>query len=112
MGAFVAARARQKIGNQDWRNQPAEDADFERARYAAKSDVDRKARKRDKAAEQARRNEGAMTRRRQRIVLRRWMHQSVDVVPHWCEETHSPCLTSCRTRRAPFFVDKILASAT
>ena len=102
MGAFVAAGARQKIGNQDGRDQPAENTDFERARHAAKDDLDRETRQRGKAAEQARRHEGAVAGRGQRIMRRGGMHQSVDIVPHRCEEAHGPCLTSCRNQRAPF----------
>ena len=69
--AFVAAGAREEIGDQDRRHQPAEHAEFERARHAANGDIDREAGQRGKAAEQARRNEGAVARRRQRILLRR-----------------------------------------
>ena len=93
--ALVAAGARQEIGDQDRRHQPGEHADFERARHAAQGDIDRESGERGEAAEQARRNEGAMARRRQRILLRRRMHQRIDIVPHWREETHGPCLTSC-----------------
>ncbi len=89
--ALVAAGARQEIGDEDRRHQPGEDDDFEQARHAAEGEIDRKARERGEAADQPRRNEGAMARRRQRIVLRRRMHQGIDIVPHWREETHGPC---------------------
>ena len=36
-------------------------------------------------------------------LLRRRVHQRVDVIPHWREETHGSCLTSCTNRRAPFW---------
>jgi hypothetical protein len=42
-----------------------------------------------------------MARRRQRILLRRRVHQRIDITPYWCEETHGPCNTSRRNRRAP-----------
>ena len=100
--ALVTAGAREEIGDQDRRHQPAEHAEFERARHAAQGDIDREAGERGKAAEQARRDEGAVARRRQRVLLRRRMHQRVNVVPHWREETHGSCLTSCTNRRAPF----------
>src|SRR5664280_2316414 len=99
---YVTAGAREEIGDHDRRHQPAEDAEFERTRHPAHGDIDRKAGKRCKAAEQARRDEGAVARRRQRILLRRRVHQGVDVIPHWREETHGSCHTSCTHRRAPF----------
>ena len=102
--ALVTAGAREEIGDQDRRHQPGEHADFERARHAAKGDIDRKARERGKAADQARRNEGAVARRRQRILLRRRVHQRIDIVPHRREETHGPCRTSLTTD-APLFRD-------
>ena len=111
MGVLVTSGAREKKGDQDRCHQPAEDAEFERARHAAKGDIDREAGERGKAAEQTRRDEGAMARRHQRILLRRDVHQSVYVIPHWREEVHGFCLTSCTTRRAPFFVSGIVASA-
>ena len=108
MRAFITAGAREKISDQNRRNQPGEHADFEHARNAAQNDIGREAGKRGKAAEQARCNEGAMARRGQRILLRRRVHQRVDVVPHWREETHGPCLTSLTD--APLFREEILAS--
>jgi hypothetical protein len=47
----------------------------------------------------------------QRILLRRRVHQSVNVIPHWREEAHGSCPTSCTSRRAPFFVAQIVARA-
>ena len=75
MRALVAAGARQEIGDQDRRDQPGEHQHFERARHAAQREIDRERGERDQAAEQPRRDEGAMARRRQRVLLRRRMHQ-------------------------------------
>ena len=99
--AFIAAGARQVIDDQDGRREPGEDADLERSRHAANDDIDGKTCQRGKTAEQTRGNEGAMARRRQRILLRRRVHQRIDIIPYWREETHGPCHTSRRNRRAP-----------
>ena len=92
--ALVAAGARQISDDQNRRHQPGEDADLERAGHSARDNVYGEARERDEAAEQARRDEGAMARGRQRILPGRWMDQGVDIVPNWREKTHRPCLTS------------------
>ena len=81
VGALVLAGARKEIGDEDRRDEPGEDHHFEQARHAAQRQIDREGGKRDQAAEQARRDEGAMARGRQRILLRRRMHQRIDIVP-------------------------------
>src|SRR5262249_47183677 len=53
--------------------------------------VDRERCERRQAAEEPRRNEGAMPRRRQRILLRRWMNKRIDVFADRREEIHCPC---------------------
>ena len=63
-----------------------------RARHTTRGEVNGEACERGKAAEQSRRNEDAVVRRRQRIMLSRWVHQGVDIAPYWREKTHSPCL--------------------
>ena len=98
--AFVLAGARQVIGGQDRRHQPGEHDHFEHARHAAHRDVDRERRQRDHAADQARRDEGAMARRRQRIVLRRRMHQCVQIVADRFEQAHVSLCTPKRGTRS------------
>ena len=78
MRALVVAGARQVIGDQDRRDEPGEHDDFERARHAAQGEIDRQRGERQQAAEQPRRDERAVARGRQRVVLRRRMHQRVD----------------------------------
>ena len=91
MRGFIAAGAREISDDQDRRDEPGEDTDLERARHAAKDNIYGEACKRDETAEQARRDEGAMARSRQRILPGRWVDQGVDIVPNWREKTHGPC---------------------
>src|SRR5262245_29877046 len=101
MRTFVAAGMRQEINDQDRRCEPGEYNHLERTRDAANSNVRGEACERRQTAKQPRSNKGAMTRRRQCVLLRRRVHQRVDITPYWREETHGPCHTSCRDRRAP-----------
>ena len=57
---------------------------------AAQTDIDRQCRERDQAADQPRRDEGAMTRDAQRILPRRGVHQAVDIIADRCEQAHVP----------------------
>ena len=104
MCALVAAGAGQKIGGQNRRHEPGKYHEFDRARRAARNQVDRKRRQRDNAAEQPRRDEGAMTRRRQRILLRRRMHQRLDIVSYRREAGPRSHRTPDFARRAPLFL--------
>ncbi len=90
----VAAGSRQISDDQDRRHQPGEDPDLEHARHSAQYNVYGEACERGEAAEQTRRDEGAMARSRQRILPGRWVDQGVDIIPNWREKTHRPCLTS------------------
>ena len=102
MRALVLAGAREEIGDQDRRDQPGEDHHLERARHAAHDQIDRERGERGEAAKQARRDEGAMARRRQRVLLRRRMHQRVDIIANRREQSHVP-LHVRLCRRAPLF---------
>ena len=62
MRAFIAAGARQEPGQQDGRDQPGEGHDLERARRAAHREINRESREGRQAADQPRRDEGAMAR--------------------------------------------------
>ena len=104
MCALVAAGARQKISREDRRDEPGKHHQFDRARRAAHDQIDRKRRQRDDAAEQPRRDEGAMTRRRQRILLRRRMHQRLDIVSYRREQAHVPDARPALQTRSPFSV--------
>ena len=100
MGAFVAAGARQKIGDQDRDHEPGEHRDFERARDAPRRQIDRKCRQRDQRAEQPRRDEGAMPRRGQRILLNRRMNQTVDIIAKRLNEAQGNPLRQRRSADA------------
>ncbi len=101
MRALVAARARKEIGGEDRRDQPGENHDLERARHAAHGEIDRKRGERCGAADQSRSDERAMARRRQRIALRRRMHQRVDIIADRIEEVHFMTLRVRTAGRAP-----------
>ena len=88
MGAFVLPGARQVIGREDRQHQPGEHQHFKHARHATHGDIDRERRERHDAAQQPRRDEGAMTRRGQRVVQRRRVHQRIDIVADRLEEAH------------------------
>ena len=100
MRALILAGAREEIGDQDRRDQPGEHDHFEHARHAAQADIDRERGQRHQAAEQPRRDERAMARRRQRVLLRRRMDQRVDILANRCERTHASWHVR-RCRRAP-----------
>ncbi len=102
--AFVLPGARQVIGGEDRQHQPGEHQHFERARHAAQSDIDRKCRERHDAAQKPRRDEGAMTRRGQRIAERRRMHQRIDIVADRLEQAHAYQRTPVFCGRAPLLL--------
>ncbi len=99
MRAFIAAGARQEPGQQDRRDQPGKGRDFQRARRAAQCKVNRKGRERRQAADQPRRDEGAMTRSGQRVVARRRMQQRIETVADGTQNTHG-------TRASALIVNK------
>ena len=101
MRAFVAAGARQKISGEDRHHEPGEYHQLDRARRAAGEQIDRKRGQRDDAAEEPRRNKGAMARRRQRILLRRRVHQRSDIIAYWREEAHVPTHVRPLPTRSP-----------
>ena len=109
MGAFVLPGARQVIGGEDRQHQPGEHQHFERARHAAHGDIDRKRRERDHAAQQPRRDEGAMARRGQRVVQRRRMHQRIDIVADRLEQAHVVQRTPVFCGRAPLVCCRIVS---
>ena len=111
MGAFVLAGAREKIGDQNRCDQPGKDHHLEQARDAAHAQIDRERRQRDHAAEQPRRDEGAMARRRQCILLRRRMNQAVEVVPQRREQTHDPCARPPIGTRPLYLLGRIVSEA-
>ena len=81
MGALVAGRcATGSRRSGSARRARRSTNDFEHARHAAQRDVDRESGEREQAADQARRDERAMPRGRQRVVPRRRMHQAVDEI--------------------------------
>ena len=88
MRGVVAPGAREKHRDDDGRDQPGEDEAFDHARHAAHREIDGQRRDREQAADQARRNEDAMTRGFQGIASRRRMHQRIDVVADLREQTH------------------------
>ncbi len=87
MGAFVLAGARQKIGDQEGGDEPRHERDLECTRRAARREGDRNGGEHDQAAEQTRRDEGAMAAGRQHIRL----HQSIEMSANRREQTHVPC---------------------
>ena len=76
MRSLILASARQVIGNQDRSTNQGEDSDFERSQHAANGDVYREACDDDKTAEETRRNEGAVARGCEYILLRRRIAQA------------------------------------
>ena len=104
MGAFVLAGARQEIGDHEPGKEPGRERDLEHARHAARHEGERDRGKHDQAAEQPRRNEGAVTACRQRLPAahqpRRRMQQGSEMIANWrnrptfpahaCGETRSP----------------------
>jgi hypothetical protein len=52
-----------------------------------------------------------MARRRQSVLLRRRVHQCIDIVPNRCEQTQVPVHVR-RYRRAPRFDPGIVSEAT
>ena len=110
--AFVTAGARQKIRRQYRRHQPGEHHQLDRSRSAAREQINRKRRQRGNAAQQAWRNEGAMARRRQRVLLRRRMHQRLDIIPHRRDEAHCPDGTSGMADALPLFCCAIVSDGT
>ena len=48
-----------------------------------------------------------MARRRQRILLRRRMHQCIDIVPYWREKTHRPCTHVLPKQTRPYFAANV-----
>ena len=101
MGALITAGARQEPGQQNGRDQPGESRDLERAGRAAHGEIDRKRRKRRKAAEQSRRHEGTMPRPRQRIITRRGMQQGIEAIADDIQHYHGFRASACSsTRRA------------
>ena len=80
MRAFVAAGARQKPRQQNWRDQPGECRDLQRRGRAAHRKIDRECRESRQAAEQPRRHEGAMARPHQRVVSCRRMQQRIKTI--------------------------------
>ena len=87
MRALVAAGARQEIGDTDRDHEPGEDRDLQRARNPARGEIDRKGGERDQRAEQPGRDEGAVARGRQRVLLNRRMNQAVDIIAERLNET-------------------------
>ena len=104
MRALIAAGARQKISGENRRNEPGKDQELDHARRAADEQIDRKRRQRDNAAEQTRRDKGAMARRGQHILLRRRMHQRLDIIAYWREQAHVPSARPALQTRSPFSV--------
>ena len=104
VGALILPGAREEIGDENRRDQPGEDQNFEQARHAAHGQVDRKCGERDQAAEQPRRDEGPMARGRQRVLLRRRMHQGVDIVSDRSEQTHVPVHARRFGTRSPYWL--------
>ena len=76
---------------------------------AADHQVDRKRRQRDDAAEQSRCDKGAMARGRQRIVLRRGVHERGDIISYRREEAHVPDRTLGFADALPFFYPAIVS---
>ena len=110
MGALVAPGAREEIGGEDRNDEPGEHDQLDRARRAARSEINRKRGQGDDAAEQARRDEGAMPRRGQRILLRRRMHQRLNIARTGANRPTIP--THARLcRRAPPFLSRIVSDA-
>ena len=107
MRAFVAPGARQEIGDQDRDHEPGEYRDFERARHARAREIDRKRRERDQRAEQPRRDEGAMPRRGQRILLHGRMDKAVDIVAKRPDEAQGNHAPAYRPTHSPFTADRV-----
>ena len=103
MSALVAARAREKVGGEDRRDEPAEYRKLDRARCAADDQIERKQSQRDDAAEQPWRDERSMTRGRQRVAGRRRVYQRLDIISDRREDTHVTLRTSDIADALPFF---------
>ncbi len=112
VGAFVAAGAGEKIRGEDRRDEPGKRDQFKYGRRAAHDQINRKRRQRDDAAEQTRRNKRAMTRRSERILLRRGVHQRFDIVPYRREEGHFPIARPALQTRSPLFCCGIVSDGT
>src|SRR6478672_2388528 len=100
MRSLIVPGARQIASNEDRHREPGENPDLERRRDPANDDVQRQAGDGAKTCEKTWSNEGAMTRQRQRVLLRRRMHQRVDITPYRREKAHGPVSRLCN-RRAP-----------
>ena len=108
IGAFVAAGARQEPRQQDRRDQPGECRDLDGGGRAAHRDIDRERGERRQAAEQPRRDEGAMARARQHVIARGRVQQRIEAIADNVQNSHGSCASACssnQTRRnAPFIV--------
>ena len=101
MRALVAARARQKPGQQDRRNQPGKRRNLDHARHAAQRKKDREGRESNQAAKQPGCHESTMARTGQRIMARRWVQQCIEAVADHVQNSHgSRASALSSTRRA------------
>ena len=79
MCALEISGPRKIRGDQKRAEQPSEDQCLERPRRPAQDEQERDRRQHEEDAEEPDRNEGAVTRGRQRVVPRRRMHERLDI---------------------------------
>ena len=90
MRSLIEAGARQIISNQDRGREPGENPDLERRRHPANDDVHRQTRDGEELPKRRGAIKSAVTRSRQRILLRRRMHKCVDITPYRREKLTVP----------------------
>src|SRR3954451_3806991 len=101
MCTLVAAGTREKPRQQNRSDKPREYRDLKRSRCAAHRQIDRECREGAEASEQPRRDEGAMTCARQRIVARRGMQQCVEAFVDDIQNCHGSRAFGLSSRDAP-----------
>jgi hypothetical protein len=108
MRALVPTGAGKKIGGENRHNEPSKDHQLDCARRTASKQINWKRGQRDDAAKQPWRDECPMTRRRQRILLRRRVDQRFNIISQRREQAHVPNARPASQTRSPFsMVDRV-----
>ena len=98
VSALIAAGARQEIGGKDRHDEPGKYQKLDDARRPADIQINRERRERDNAAENARRDKGAMPRRRQRRL-------AAPTDAPASQYSFEPARAGSRSQRTPDFAD-------
>ena len=77
MRALIAAGAREKIGDGDRHDQPAQGKNLDHARHAAECDIERERRQHRETSEQPQADEDSVARRRNRVVMHGGMQHGI-----------------------------------